>query len=159
MQKQELEDSIKARFDTASCDTPYLNHTKLKQEDQVQALNRLHHLLNQDHTYLSISNLDLEITLKPLSTTTIHRCDLIRLKRRIKSKSRKDRRNLKYSWVLAALKSKLDGVILSGWGQVNTRGAYDFKAQIPIRMNAGDYQIFVYFPAQKGLAESWSKLE
>lgn len=158
-QKQELEDSIKARFDTASCDTPYLNHTKLKQEDQVQALNRLHHLLNQDHTYLNLSNLDLEITLKPLSTTTIHRCDLLRLKGQIKSKSKRGRRKLKYSWVLAALKSKLDGVILSGWGQVNTRGAYDFKAQIPVRMNAGDYQIFVYFPAQKGLAESWSKLE
>ena len=158
-QKQELEDSIKAQFNTASCKKPYINYSNLERQDQVQVLNRLNQLIHQDYTFLKLKSPSLKIILKSLLQTAIHRCDILRLKGRIKTKSKSLRRKLKNTWILAALKSKNDGVILSGWGQIDARGFYNFKAQVPVRMNAGDYQVFVYFPAQKGIVESWSKLD
>ena len=157
--QKELEESIKARFDIASCPNAYQNRPRLSLKVQTQVLSDLNLLLHQEINQLPKPSSNLQITLRSLSNTDLHRCDLMTLKGRIKKATRKQKNLLKNSYILAALKSKIDGVVLSGWGQIDARGFYRFKAQVPIQMNPGHYQVFIYLPAQKGLAEAWSQLD
>lgn len=105
-----------------------------------------------------------EVSLRDPKLTRLHRCDSVLLRGRVKkpkSQRGQKRRRVTLSglWVLAAIKSKVDGQILDGWARLDQRGFFRFYAQVPPDVPPGDYQILVYFPAQAGMSARWSDLE
>lgn len=132
--------------------------TRLAQRAQMLMLSSLRQRLGQPRSSLT-HNIAMKITLRATQQRTLHRCDLLSLRGKVTHKKRGNRKGLNGTWVLSGIKSKSDGKILAGWGQVNVRGYFNFKAQLPAKVSPGDYQLFIYFPAQKGHPEGWSELE
>ena len=140
------------------CPNPLSTAIKISFRDQELILNRLHKLLDQSRKNL-LETTQTKVRLKESKLTGLHRCDIMTLKGRIIPSPKKKSSQLKGTWVIAALKSKSDGKVLLGWGQLDRKGFYRFKVQVPLSISPGDYQLFVYFPKQKGWSEGWSELE
>ena len=88
----------------------------------------------------------------------LNRCSWITISGQVK-KAQPPRYPPRGSKVLAALQSVSGGYILHGWGTIGRRGRFKFKSQAPLDMNVGSYQLFVYFPEQRGWLSSWSTVK
>ena len=88
----------------------------------------------------------------------LNRCSWITVSGRVK-RAKSPRYPPRGAKVIAALQSVSGGYALHGWGTIGRRGRFRFKAQTPSDMNIGAYQLFVYFPQQRGWPASWSAVE
>ena len=88
----------------------------------------------------------------------LNRCSWITVSGRVK-RAASPRYPPRGSRVVAALQSVSGGYVLHGWGTIGRGGRFRFKAQTPSSMNIGAYQLFVYFPQQRGWPASWSVVE
>ena len=136
--------------------------------DTKRALQLLHQLI-EDRARRSSGNLSRLTDLKPRDGAPtikvklhkgkkLNRCSWVTLSGQVKRR-RSPRYPPRGSKVIAALQSISGGYILHGWGTVSRRGRFRFKAQAPLDMNVGSYQLFVYFPQQRGWQASWSAVK
>jgi hypothetical protein len=147
---------------------PALSTDHKRSTDTKHALQLLHQLI-EDRARRSIGDLSRLTDLKPRDGAPtikvklhkgkkLNRCSWVTLSGQIK-KRRSPRYPPRGSKVIAALQSISGGYILHGWGTVSRRGRFRFKAQAPLNMNVGSYQLFVYFPQQRGWQASWSAVK
>ena len=67
-------------------------------------------------------------------------------------------RALRGAIVQVALANQGQLETLSGWGKIDRRGRFKIKAQIPVHLSLGHFELLLHLPAQRNLQEAWSEL-
>jgi hypothetical protein len=66
-------------------------------------------------------------------------------------------RALRGAVVQVALANQGQLETLSGWGKIDRRGHFKIRAQIPVHLSLGHFELLLHLPAQRGLQEAWSE--